>query len=1062
VTVLLRRKGSFSLTAVAAESEQAADQARAGHDRNEMQFSADLAGRALAEGEPIDALLEASSQSLGDLAPAGTIIAVPFRTAQAQGAVLVYPRRDRAFSGEERDLIAAATNFAALAIASSEHTTVAQAQTHELHQLLDNASGLNSADNFDQCMQQLVLRAADFLGFGRAFVGMYDQNKFEIRWEADRGRIRPLHIVVPEGPFSRALKSGEVFWSEEHNRAANLDFGPFSAFRAKQILTVPFIGRDGKVLGILGALDRVDGADISPEDFRRAKVLAAQGAVALEVSLALQLSEQRRRQGEALTALAAEMNSWQRLPDFAKGFVNRAAALMSARAGALVLKQDSVWEVLILQSLGETTEESKHSQFRRFSYALSEALSGTKELLVLSTAANFLGEELADSLGWKDCACVRMLNPAGDLLGALCLAAYEKAWSEEEKKFLQTIAGSASQALENARLFTRMEHANRHWMEIFDAISDFIVAHDGADNILRVNRSLADFIGVPPRELIGVNMCALLAMESTAPLRACPFCRGSGEGTDEYVHPVLGSTFLVSTSRVQGDNSEGLQTIHVLKDITDRREAERRYRELFGNIQEGLFFSTPEGSFIEVNDALVRMLGYASREELLQVDVRTQVFASAEHYLRFAEPMQDEGVVRSHEEALRRKDGSTVYVMVNAFAVRDAKSKVTQFRGLMLDITDLKTFQAELQKERDFSGKILNNTQSLILVADTAGTVSYANRRWRDMGYEQKQVLGAQLEDLVAPARRQAFKDAFGAILAGHQVDNLDLQVLRGDRRVGQFSVNLSPMRDEQGNVTSIVVVMSDITDAATLQAKLMHAEKMAAVGQLVSGVAHEVNNPLTAILGFADLLMENEELPESARKDLRVILQEAQRTKQIVQNLLSFARQMPPQRRPVELNSILRRTVQLRAYDFQSHGVEVVEELDEELPFVIGDSQQLQQVFLNIVNNAYDAVKDTGRPPRIEVKTTHRTGVVEVAFRDNGHGITFPDRIFDPFFTTKEVGKGTGLGLSICYGIVREHGGEIVCHNNPALEGGATFAVRFPAASEAVSVGAAAGMVQR
>ena len=279
----------------------------------------------------------------------------------------------------------------------------------------------------------------------------------------------------------------------------------------------------------------------------------------------------------------------------------------------------------------------------------------------------------------------------------------------------------------------------------------------------------------------------------------------------------------------------------------------------------------------------------------------------------------------------------------------------------------------------------------------------------------------------------------------------------------GEFSVKiLARCRDEQGNVTSIVVVMSDITDAATLQAKLMHAEKMAAVGQLVSGVAHEVNNPLTAILGFADLLMENEELPESARKDLRVILQEAQRTKQIVQNLLSFARQMPPQRRPVELNSILRRTVQLRAYDFQSHGVEVVEELDEDLPYVIGDSQQLQQVFLNIVNNAYDAVKETGRPPRIEVKTVHRGAVVEVSFRDNGHGITFPERIFDPFFTTKEVGKGTGLGLSICYGIVREHGGEILCHNNAGVEGGATFVVRFPAAAESTSMGAAAGVIQR
>jgi two-component system NtrC family sensor kinase len=268
-------------------------------------------------------------------------------------------------------------------------------------------------------------------------------------------------------------------------------------------------------------------------------------------------------------------------------------------------------------------------------------------------------------------------------------------------------------------------------------------------------------------------------------------------------------------------------------------------------------------------------------------------------------------------------------------------------------------------------------------------------------------------------------------------------------------------MRDEQGNVTSIVVVMTDITDAAILQSKLLHAEKLAAVGQLVSGVAHEVNNPLTAILGFADLLMENPDLPEVARKDLRVILQEAQRTKQIVQNLLSFARQMPPQRKPVQLNAILRRTVQLRAYDFNSHGVQVVEHLDESLPSIIGDAHQLQQVFLNIMNNAYDAVRDTGRPARIEIMTASVGAAVEVSFRDNGHGIAYPERIFDPFFTTKEVGKGTGLGLSICYGIVREHNGEILCHNNTGGEG-ATFIVRLPAAAESASVGAAAGVLQR
>jgi two-component system, NtrC family, sensor kinase len=179
------------------------------------------------------------------------------------------------------------------------------------------------------------------------------------------------------------------------------------------------------------------------------------------------------------------------------------------------------------------------------------------------------------------------------------------------------------------------------------------------------------------------------------------------------------------------------------------------------------------------------------------------------------------------------------------------------------------------------------------------------------------------------------------------------------------------------------------------------------------------------------------------------VILQEAQRTRIIVQNLLSFARQMPAQREPVQVNAVLRQTLKLRAYDFSNHGVELVERYEENLPVVVGDPHQLQQVFLNILNNAYDAIQETRRPGKIEVLTMQRANELEILIRDNGPGILQPERIFDPFFTTKEVGKGTGLGLSICYGIVRAHHGEITARNNQD-GAGCTFLVRLPAATQA------------
>ena len=366
----------------------------------------------------------------------------------------------------------------------------------------------------------------------------------------------------------------------------------------------------------------------------------------------------------------------------------------------------------------------------------------------------------------------------------------------------------------------------------------------------------------------------------------------------------------------------------------------------------------------------------------------------------------------------------------------------------MLDVTEQKMFQSQLQRERDFNQKILNTTQSMILVLDTAGLISYANRRCFEAGYRQEELIGHRLGRLVENSHQEDFEAALQTTAHGQQVENLELRVKRSDGSMGYFSVSLSPSRDESNQVNSVVVVMTDITDAVLLQAKLAHTEKMATIGRLVSGVAHEVNNPLAAILGFTDLLLEDPQVPASAREELQIILRETQRTKEIVQGLLSFARQRPAQREPMQINAILRQTIRLRSYDFSSHGVEVTEEFNENLQMAVGDPQQLQQVFLNILNNAYDAIQESGNHGKIRIRTRQTTDFVEVAFIDNGTGVSETERIFDPFFTTKPAGKGTGLGLSICYGIVRAHGGEILCWNNEG-ESGSTFVVRLPIATE-------------
>jgi len=741
------------------------------------------------------------------------------------------------------------------------------------------------------------------------------------------------------------------------------------------------------------------------------------------------------KQAEELIDLAVDAARSRHLPDFLKRFSERAAALAEADWGAVVVFEESGPKLYCAKEL----EIVRNAPKREWLVNKAQEISRDAQVCILPQEKSSTG------------VFVPILSSANERLGAVCLLRPPRALHAHERRLLEALASHAALALENFRRFSQLERSKRNWVEDIDAITDYIVVHDRRWRILRTNRSLATHLGVPPVALVGEAVGTLRQLAETPGSLPCPFCVDTDQSREEHVISSRDRVFLVSTSRTLGMPDDEARTIHVLKDITDRREAERRYRELFDSIQEGLFFATPDGRFLDVNDAMVRMLGYESRDELLRNDVGSYLYPAPEAREHIMHELNAKGVLRNYEETLRRKDGTLLYTLQNITGVRDASGRIAQMRGLMLDVTEQKMFQAQLQRERDFNQKILNTTQSMILVLDTAGLISYANRRCYEAGYREEEMIGRHLVDLVDSAQRKEFEAALETTAHGQQVENLEARAKRGDGSLGYFSISLSPMRDEQDAVNSVVVVMTDITDAALLQAKLAHAERMATIGRLVSGVAHEVNNPLAAILGFTDLLIENPEIPASAHESLEIILQETQRTKNIVQDLLSFARQRPVQKEAVRLGAILRQTIKLRSYDFTSHGVEVKEDFDENLPATIGDSQQLQQVFLNIVNNAYDAIQEAGRRGMITLRTKRTGDSVEVAITDNGTGISDTARIFDPFFTTKPTGKGTGLGLSICYGIVRAHGGEIQCWNNDGGEG-STFLVKLPIATEAAT----------
>ncbi len=263
----------------------------------------------------------------------------------------------------------------------------------------------------------------------------------------------------------------------------------------------------------------------------------------------------------------------------------------------------------------------------------------------------------------------------------------------------------------------------------------------------------------------------------------------------------------------------------------------------------------------------------------------------------------------------------------------------------------------------------------------------------------------------------------------------------------GAFQLSVSPWYDKNNRLAGSIHVAKDISNEKLLQQQLIQSEKLSAIGELISGIAHELNNPLTGVMGYSQLLQLREDLDSRAKENLHKINNLALRCQKIVQNLLSFARKQKPERTLTDVNDILEKTVELRSYEFQVNNIEIRRELNRRIPRTIADSHQLQQVFLNILTNAEQAMLEANGRGQLTIRTytDDPESHVIIEIKDDGPGIpeNHLNRIFDPFFTTKEVGKGTGLGLSLSYGMIKEHGGNIYVRSR--LNEGSTFFVELP-----------------
>lgn len=484
------------------------------------------------------------------------------------------------------------------------------------------------------------------------------------------------------------------------------------------------------------------------------------------------------------------------------------------------------------------------------------------------------------------------------------------------------------------------------------------------------------------------------------------------------------------------------------RDVTSQHESEIRFTDLFESLSEGIFFTTPDGQILDANPALVRMLGFESTEELQRHNFR-DFYADPALRQEIVRELSERGSLQGRELALRRKDGNKIYCIGSGFAIRDTFGRVVRLQGTFFDVTERRAIERRLHDEQEFVRRLIASFPDIIAVLDREGKFTYVSQRVTDvMGLEPRDYVEQPLGAHMAHEDRSKALEKFQALALGKE-PNVQME-FRSQHASGEWRTlraSASPLFDSEGNITGVVASARDVTEAKQIEQQLMQKEKLASMGQMMAGVAHELNNPLTAILGVSDLLRERA-ADDATRRHVEIVLNQARRAAAIIQNLLAFSRPSSVGRTKVNVEEIAQRALQLQQVALRQKNIAVEFVPSGNIPTIEGDPKLLAQVFSNLITNAEQAIAGARDRGQLRVSVTHVGSKIGVTFADDGPGIPAENiaRIFDPFFTTKRPGGGTGLGLTICLAVAKEHGGSIEVQSTPGA--GATFRVIFPVAN--------------
>ncbi|GLC28435.1 PAS domain S-box protein [Roseisolibacter agri] len=966
---------------------------------------------------------------------------------------------------------------------------LAAQRAERLQRLYDAGGALTRSLDAQEVVRELARQVARLVPHDGLVVAHPDLERGIVRTAIRQiqGIQRPrADQPLGAGPIGEVARTGVTVRVDDYDAARSPlaaaddlvgDGGP-----ARSVLAVPMrVGT--QLVGVL-AVHAAAPRAFGPEHEELLRTLAAQAGTAIANARLFAESEAERRQSEALVAVARAVGASLRLGEVLRLVLRHTVGLLHTEGACIALKRDGWLHVVagvgcveLLAGVHLPIEGS----------LLGRAMEEGAPLVLNEVSRHAQSVAALESVAPIQKTVVVPLRTAHGVIGAIAVVNRAADFGAEDARVLERLAEQVAVAIVNARLFEEAEASTREWQVSFDAIAAGMAVLDEDGRIVRCNARAAELLGAAsPWALYGASLDARLAgRDETGRLGHAMVAPVVRDGEDDEELPADGTapsaSALVRAALRQGaparallraaDGAAGERgpltpdvpgrvfdlvaaphpgggAVVTFDDVTGQLALAERYRSVVETTGDAIVISDRDGRITFANPAALALFGRG--EALLGAHASELVRADDAEEVVQRSALGREGQPQRYEVVVVRPDGAERVVQVSNAPLREVGATSGVVASLR-DVTEERRAQEDVLASEARYSRLVESASDAIFTIDSLGRLTSVNRAMElATGHPRATLIGQHCSAVADPRDREAVVAIVEATLRGERVRR-ELRYRDRQGRARVASVITSPVV-EHGVVDGALGVVRDVTGERRLAEQLLQREKLAAMGQLVSGVAHELNNPLAGVLAFSELLLAEPALDAASGPEARelreltdTIHREARRAARIVGKLLAFARQHPPQRAATDLNRVVLDALDLRRYALRAQQVDIVLELDYELPATLADGPQLQQVFLNLITNAEHALVRHAGERRLTVRTRRDEQRLFVVVADSGPGLTPEDRqrIFEPFFTTKPVGEGTGLGLAVSSGIVREHGGRLSVDVAPG--GGAAFTVELP-----------------